>query len=306
MDEKYLIIRPKYGLCNQLYSISKGIIFGLITKRNIIFNGFQLDYRNDQNLCKFSDIIDIHYLQKKLDEKNIHIKIYCNSDCNGNKLKTFSNENISYIQDFIPLLLHEINLEEPFLDIDNPISSTIPNDYLELSNYINVHIKFVDKYIKLANNIKKNFKLHNYTCVHLRLENDSLQFMNDKNNKYTLDEVNTIYKKKYIDELEYLKLKNISNHQIYVCTSLCIFDNINNDFYQQIKKDYNLIDKNNFINVSDYKCREIYGIIDYIIAKDSLYFIGSDWSSFSIYIYENHIYNKKAAKLIDIYQTIIQ
>ena len=38
MDNKYLIIRPKYGLCNQIYSISKGIIFGIISNRDIIFS----------------------------------------------------------------------------------------------------------------------------------------------------------------------------------------------------------------------------------------------------------------------------
>ena len=65
--KKFLIIRPKYGLCNQLYSISKGIILGIISNRDIIFNGFQLDYRNAENICNFNEIIDINNLQYLLE-----------------------------------------------------------------------------------------------------------------------------------------------------------------------------------------------------------------------------------------------
>ena len=63
MRDRYLIVRPKYGLCNQLFSISKGIIFGLISDRDVIFNSFQLDYKNDNNTCDFHDVIDIIHLQ---------------------------------------------------------------------------------------------------------------------------------------------------------------------------------------------------------------------------------------------------
>jgi hypothetical protein len=42
-NKKFLIIRPKYGLCNQLLSISKGIIFGIISNRDVIYSNFQLD-----------------------------------------------------------------------------------------------------------------------------------------------------------------------------------------------------------------------------------------------------------------------
>ena len=56
--KKILIIRPKYGLCNQLKSISKGIIFAIISKRDIFFDKFQLDFRDENNSCNFNDIID--------------------------------------------------------------------------------------------------------------------------------------------------------------------------------------------------------------------------------------------------------
>jgi hypothetical protein len=160
----------------------------------------------------------------------------------------------------------------------------------------------VDKYINIANEIKEKLKLKYYCCVHLRLEDDSINFMKDQNNKLDFNIVNEIYKNKYIEELELL---NNTKQKIYICTSLCMNENFNNIFYKDIKTKYNLIDKNDIININKNNCREIYGIIDFIIAQDSLYFSGSDWSSFSIYIYSNHKFNNKDAKLINIWDTLI-
>jgi hypothetical protein len=304
--KKYLIIRPKYGLCNQLLSISKGIIIGEIIKRDIIFIGFQIDYRNESNICNFKDIIDIEHLKTIIKEMNLNVNIDSKEDLECFKIKTLFNEKTSVIKDFIPLLENDENKNEIYLDVDNPISCNIPLDYEKKLKYININIKFTNKYIELAHNIKNSLKLENYTCIHLRLEDDSIYFMNEHNKNFNFSVINEIYKSKYLDELNYLKsLKNL-NTKIYVCTSLLINDNKNNDFYKDIKKKYNLLDKNDFINDNDFgKCREIYGIIDYIIAQDSIYFIGSDWSSFSIFLSEYHNYNKKANRLIDIYKTIM-
>lgn len=299
---KYLIVRPKYGLCNQLYSISKGIIYGLISNRDVIFSGFQIDYRDDNNLWEFTDIIDINDLQEKI--KNLNLKINISSDLNiqSKKINTFSNENISNIKDFIKILLHKENINEELLDIDNPISSTIPEKYNNLYKYLNINIKFVDKYINMAHEIKNNLNLKDYVCIHLRLEDDAIKFMIDQNSKLTFDVINSIYIKKYLNEFE--NLRKINNNPIYICTSLIVNNNLNNDFYKKIKYEYNCVDKNMFIDNSDYKCRELYGIIDYIIAKDSIYFIGCDWSSFSYYIVQNHLLTKKNFKLIDIYESV--
>jgi hypothetical protein len=303
MGKKYLVVRPKYGLCNQLYSISKGIIYGLISNRDVIFSGFQIDYRDENNLWDFESIIDINDLQNKLNKLNLNIKITSDLNIKCKKIKTFTDEKISDIKNFIDLLYHEDNINEEFLDIDNPISSCIGNNYNYLYKYLNVNIKFVDKYIDLALEIKNNLNLNDYICIHLRLEDDSINFMKNHNTKLSFDDLNSIYKKKYCDELEYLTTLN-NNKSIYICTSLILDKNFNNNFYKIIKEKYNLVDKNSFIEKSEINCREIYGIVDYIIAKDSLYFIGCDWSSFSYYIIQNHIYNKKNYKLINIYETI--
>jgi hypothetical protein len=199
---KYLIVRPKYGLCNQLYSISKGIIFGLISSRDVIFSNFQMDYRIENNTCNFENIIDIEHLQNIIDKKNLNINIQSNNNINNSiKIKTNSNINISDLKDFIPLLLNKDNSSVQYLDIDNPISANIPFEYQRLEYYINIHIKFTDHYINLANNIKKIYNLNNYICIHLRLEDDSLNFIKSFNKDLSIEQINNIYKKKYIDQI---------------------------------------------------------------------------------------------------------
>jgi hypothetical protein len=315
--KNFLVITPKFGLCNQLLSISNGIICGLISNRDIIFKGFQLDFRNSENICNFDQVIDIEYIQNIINNKNINVKLYSNTDIIGNKINTFTDLDISYIEDFIPLLFKKENINIEYLNIENPISTIIPNQYHEDYKYINLNLKFTKKYIDIAESIKNKLNLHLYSCIHLRLEDDSINYMKSITNKYDLNTINEIYINKYLKEIDYLhnniinirNLNNLNNnneHKIYVCTSLNIDNNLNNEFYKTIKEKYNLLDKNDIINIFNEKtdCREILAIIDFIIAHESIYFIGSDWSSYSIYLYNNHIYNGKSAKLIDIWNEL--
>ena len=303
MANKYLVVRPKYGLCNQLYSISKGIIFGILTKRDIIFSNFQMDFRYEDNLCNFEDVIDIIHLQNILNDKHINIKILSNNNIkNINKINTHGlSDKIPYIKNFIELLFKEDNIKEEYLDIDNPISANIPFEYKELEKYINAHIKFTNKYIQLANNVKKCLNLTKYNCIHIRLEDDSINYIRDMSNDICFNTVNDIYKNKYIDQLDIL---TNSNKNIYTCTGLGINHNINNQFYEDLKEKYKLLDKNMYIDIQN-NYRELFAIIDYIIAVDSEEFIGSDWSSFSLYIYNHHKLNNKKAYLIDIWKSVV-
>jgi len=301
MDKKYLIVNPKNGLCNQLASISIGIIFGIITKRDIIFKSFQLDYKNFENVCSFDSVINVNHLQSIINKKNLSINIYSNFNINGEKIITNTTEDIRNIKDFISILFKNENKEIQYLDIGCPISSDIPDEYKKLQDYINLNIKFTQKYIDIAKTIKQKLDLDYYCCIHLRLENDALNFMKELNSKLTEELINKIYKDKYIEQLDILdKYKS----KIYICTSLGINENINNNFYTEIKEKYNLIDKNDIINITENNCREIFGIIDYIIAQDSQYFVGCDWSSFSISIYSYHINNNKNSYLINIWNTM--
>jgi len=122
MKKNILIIKPRYGLCNQLSSISKGIIYGYLTNRDIIFNGFQLDYRHDDNLFDFDEVINIDDLQKTINKYNLNINISSNRNIIGTKIYTENEKDISHIKDFIPYLFYENNLKEHILDIGNPIS----------------------------------------------------------------------------------------------------------------------------------------------------------------------------------------
>lgn len=301
MEKKFIIINPKNGLCNQLNSISIGIILGLISKRDVIFSSFQLDYKNIDNKCFFNSVIDIDYIQQIINEKGYNIKIYSDIDIKGEFIKLDTMEDIANLKNVIDYIINSDNQKIKYLDVGCPISCNIPEEYQELLHHINLNIKFTSKYIEIANLIKKKLGLEYYCCVHLRLEDDSINFMKDVNTNLSLDIVNKIYKNKYIEEFDLLKL---TEQKIYVCTSLGMNENINNEFYTNLKTQYNIIDKNDIIKVYENECREIYGIIDFIIAQDSLYFCGSDWSSFSIFIYFNHKKSKKDAKLINIWETL--
>jgi hypothetical protein len=307
-DKKYLIVRPRYGLCNQLSAISKGIIFGIISSRDIFFSGFQIDYRDENNICEFHDIIDINHLQEKLIEKNIFVKIFSDKNIVGIKIKTDTQEINSKITNFVKYLFYDENINIDLLDIDNPISSHIQNKYIDTINYINLNIKFTEKYIQSAYNIKNILNLENYYTIHIRLEDDAVNHMviSSINKKDDFEYINNICKNIYIEELNNLIQNNTDNKKIYVCTSLGYEENENNIFYKEIKEKYNLIDKNDIIKSSEnifekVKCREIYGIIDFIIAQDSILFTGVDWSSFSLYLYNNHIYSNKYTTLINIW-----
>jgi hypothetical protein len=300
MNKKYLIVNPKNGLCNQLSCISIGIIFGLLTNRDVIFKSFQIDYKDFENVCSFDSIIDISHIQNILNYKRLNIHIYSNSSINGTKIITNSNQEISNIKDFIPILFLKENINTEYLDIGSPISSNIPNEYKSIQEYINLNIKFTKKYIDIAKTIKNKLGLNYYCCIHLRLENDAINFMKELNPILKEEYINNLYKEKYIEQIKMFNNKT----NIYICTSLGIHENINNDFYKEIKTKYNLIDKNDIIKITDNNCREIFGIIDYIIAQESEYFVGCDWSSFSILIYSHHIYNKKNSHLINIWDTL--
>lgn len=310
MSKKILIIKPRYGLCNQLSSISKGIIYGHLCNRDIIFNGFQLDYRHDNNLLDFHEVINIEELQKTINKFGLNVKVISNKNMIGKKIDTGNNEDISHIKDFIPYLFFPNNIREQILDIGNPITSIIPVEHMKLQNAIEYEITFNLKYNIMANNIIEKMKLKDYICLHLRLEDDAINYMKIlKGYENTdIESINTIYKNKYLERLIFLKKnKIIDNQMIYICTSLGIDKNNNNDFYKGIKKEFGLIDKTDIMNINileDCKCREIYAIIDFIIAKQSTYFIGIDWSSFSLQIYNSHLANNKLAELINVWSEI--
>ena len=320
-NNKLLIIKPKYGLCNQITSIVKGIILAHISKRDIYIDKFQIDCNNSENRIELSEIFNLKKLYQiikffKLNVSIIHKLILENrtivNNINIHEYNNCSDGNLkehNYKINFISYL--ENNEKEDILDIGDTISSIIPDSYNEIYENFKINMPFHNNYIQSSIKIKECFQLQNYICIHLRLEDDCFKFMNTliSNNKgqepkQEEEEVENTYKRIYEEELENIKKYNV---KIYVCTSLSIYPNKLNEYYQNLKKKYNLIDKNDLINsfIFDNKnnCRELYGIIDFIIAKDSNYFIGCDWSSFSILLYNTHKFYNKSPKLLNLWKS---
>lgn len=303
MNNQIFVLEPRCGLCNQLNCIAIGVVLGVMYNRNIYFHGFQLDYMNENELTNFEEIININHLIQIIELIDVKIKILKSISLNVNSVPKINtnDEIINNVKDIFSYLSNDCNMKEKILNLKNPISSYIPDEYQNLFNYIKLNIKFHDKFYKIANEIKEKYELVDYCCMHLRMEDDVLEFFEKKLNKDITD-INDIHKQMYLNELNTINYNEI---KIYICTSLDICENKNNLFYKIIKKKYNLIDKNDIIN--NYKLsnkteqRELYGIIDYIIATDSIYFIGSDWSSFSIAIKNNHEHHKKDYNLLKIH-----
>ena len=101
-----------------------------------------------------------------------------------------------------------------------------------------------------------------------------------------------------------------SDKKIYVCTGLNVMENFNNEFYIELKKRYNIVDKQDFLkdinlfpNISNK--RELYAIIDLMIARESSHFIGCDWSSFSYYVLLKHMEEKKYSYYLELYKSCL-
>ena len=307
MNKKLFVLEPRSGLCNQLNCIAIGIILGIMYERNIYFNGFQVDYLNEYVLNNFNNIIDIDYLNKIIKENNLNNFILKNIDTNINEIDVLNTDNelINDTKNIFKYLSLSENIDKSFLNIKNPISTFIPDELINFYNYIKLNIKFNDKYINIASQIIEKYKLSDFCCIHLRMEDDAIEFTEKKLNKFDKNLVNDIYKQTYIAEIETVKKLDV---KIYVCTSLGLSSNVNNLFYKIIKKQYDLIDKNDFMKDiklydDNFNHRELYGIIDYLVALKSRYFIGCDWSSFSIAIKNHHQFYKKDYNLLNIWKS---
>jgi hypothetical protein len=247
-------------------------------------------------------IINIQHLQNFLYSNGIFVSIENNifkSDIK--KIETFTTEDIYFIKDIISLIFHKDNISIIALDIDNPISSEIPPEYEKTLYNIIQNIEFTEGLKNIATNIIQSLNLNNYTCIHLRIENDALDYMKQFSTMDYLD-INKIYVSKYIEETDFFEL---NRNNIYICTSLSEKD-INYPYYLEIKEKYGLKDKNDieYFKESTENYRELLAIIDYMIAKRSHFFLGCDWSGFSLYIKRNHVLENKYVKIINVFESI--
>lgn len=302
---KVFILEPKAGLCNQLYCICTGVILGLIYKRNIYFQNFHMDYKNENNILHFHEVIDLSQVKHFLKTIQPSIQIV-DSINNTSEIVYLDVDNVHNENDIYKILSLEKNRNIPLLHIYNPISTFIPDKFQAIYHKIKLLIKFNKKYLTIANYVKDKLQLTNYTCMHIRMEDDAIDFMMECSKINQYNKIINVHRSLYLKELNLLQKKKIN--KIYICTSLGILENKNNNFYKNIKQKYNLIDKQDVIKEIQEKFlgntkdqREIFGIIDFIIATDSIYFVGCDWSSFSIFIKNHHDASKKNSQLLGIW-----
>jgi hypothetical protein len=234
MDNKnILIINLTSGLCNQLNTIAKSIILAEIFGRNIYFQSFQIHYNVNDNKLDFNEIINIDKLQENIKKLNLNVFIHKKLDINPNEIIQLNsnNQKYEYIQDYISLIAKKENVK--YLNIESPTSAVIPEKYKEILDSIILDIHFTDKFIHFASRIKETFNLNSYICVHLRMEDDCLNYMVSLLNNLSLKEIENIYTDIYTKEFEKLSKYSV---KIYICTSLGIYENNNNQFYKELKK----------------------------------------------------------------------
>jgi hypothetical protein len=307
--KKVFVITPRFGLCNQLSSIAKGILYAHIYGRDVYFDGFQNDYRHANLLSSFDSIFDIEKINEKLAQMNINVKIVSNIP--PEKIQQIDTEDIPdnarlcHLKNIIPILNLDKYREADYLCLENPISSVLPEAYLLLEHNVNRHIYFHPAFYDKVKQIKERLNLNDYCCIHMRLEDDAIDYMTLFSDM-SFSTINDIFIQKYIVELERLR---IFKYKIYVCTSLGVQENKNNALYTALKEKYELVDKRDIPEIDDIlsfdaNSRELHAIIDLIIGMESNYFIGCDWSSFSSYILFKHIDNEKYYKNLNLYSDI--
>lgn len=314
-QRKFFIVTPKSGLCNQLIAINKAIILGHIYQRDVCFIGFQLEYNNEKNRVSFDKIINTKRLQEIIFEIGLDVFIweklpFSIEEQDIFKLKLKDNKHIAYETNLMEILESDDIKEKDCVFIDNPVNVILPESYKKFLDQLDIHIPFHPKIIEISSHIKKTLNLNDYFCIHMRLEDDAIKYMVEKTG-LSFDEVNKNHIHQYI--IKIIRMSLFQDKKIYVCTGLSLMNNINNNFYNELKKNYNIVDKEDFIKEIDSKLfqnipnkREFYAIIDLIIARDSTNFIGCDWSSFTYYVLLKHLEEKKYSYALKLYQTCLE
>jgi hypothetical protein len=288
--KKVFIVKPRNGLCNQLQTIVNSILLAEVYNRDIYFDKFEINIYNN-NLDSFDNIISIDNLNKLLLELNIDVRIIKTID-DAINIKMLPNYDQIPTANNINIYIDEYN-HESYIDIGNPVSLDRGCKYLNVLHGIPFQQRFYDK----ANLVKDKLNFDKYICIHLRLEDDALNFYSVTQN-IDINELTNKLKN------EYLKIiNNNCNTLIYVCTSLNLFDNINNEFYTNLKSNNkNIIDKQSIEFEKEYiDNRELAAIVDLIIAIDAHEFYGWGWSSYSNFLSSMHQVNNNKTYLINIH-----
>ena len=180
------VVSPRFGLCNQLFSIIKSILLGIHYGRNVYIDQFQKNYSDCNSLCDINEILNIDKINHFLVEHNIsNCKIISSFDFTN--YYDFSNfflpnvdyghlVNMNYINNYI-----DENIHQEIIYLGNPVSLCIQksfnmswSDKNNLFYLLSGNIFFQDKFYALKEEIKSINNLSDYATVHLRIEDDML------------------------------------------------------------------------------------------------------------------------------------
>ena len=314
MLKKIFIVTPRGTVSDILITIAKAIIFSIILDRDLFFDGYEKDCKNNV-LLNIYDVVDIEKIQNFLNKLNVNTIILYNLNNYIDNYNSNDNDNNNYndnnilkyeyteynIDNFYDLMYNSSYTGHEIINIGTLNNINIPEKITNANNlYYEVLdiIDFTEYYKNKSEYIKNAIYPENYISFYLTLTDKSI---NDFSYYFNLPiyEINTIYKNKYLKIInDTCDSEDGYKGKLYISTQV-IASNVNYDFYMELKNKYNFIDKYNFISNEEYmKYGNSNDVIDYIISKDAEFFIGNQLTSFSILMDNYFKKNSKYSKLI--------
>lgn len=299
------IITPRIGLCNQLQTITKGILLAIKYNRNVYIHKFQIDLTSEE-LADINDILNIdainHFLQHTV---NTPTRILDTIDTtiidalHMYHLPTIDYANISsssYINDVI-----DVHNDMEIIFLGNIVSLDIYTsfackfgEYMDTNLYYVImnNISFHQTFHMLKDQVKRELNLTSFNCIHLRIEDDAIRYFSQCY-AMSIEEYNTKLLTFYEDSISRIS-KDQKN--IYICSGMLEFDNIINlNYYNHLLTHNPLLRDKKNIKIDNYYLhnRELIAIVDLLLALDSDVFVGCHISSFSQVIHTHHKYHNK-------------
>jgi hypothetical protein len=228
------------GLCNQLFRVIN--VISLIRDENVYFDLFCKDIMTGE-MIELSSIIDLDEMRNKYGYN---------------------------IQDII-----KFNQQDSFQVYDNHyVFMTYDRDKIKFKEVVN-NIIWNNKYEELSKKIilDKNLDSKLTNLVHLRIDKDYREHVMGYRNNDEEDYTTQYWKNR---ELAYYELidryrKEIYNNCDKSMPLVILMDDVNHDFVQELKKDYEIIffERETVLKYqSDINGRELFALVDLLIGKN--------------------------------------
>lgn len=304
-DLKYFKIDIQHtgrGLVNQFINLVNGITLCNPIGRHI-YNPRFLPYYNNTDWIPLSNIIDIDHLNKILASLKFTTRIITEESVGQEKwIKSNRYNKVCSTDSRIQIL--EVLSEEKnkYVDIGDVFSASLEKDShidkFELEFFRN--IKFVSQFQVALNYIQDNYLGQKYNVVHLRLEDDFVAPFSSLFRKYSYQEYTMILMNRYLEHMD----KMFSpDDKIYIATHLSKSHYENNYVIDLIREKYpNIIISVPWReHVSLPLGREVDAIVDFMIGRNALNFIGMHGSTFSILISKVNQARGKKSEIVSLF-----